>query len=130
MNLYKYLIIIFFVAIAFGTNSKENNSLLVSSSDSLSSASLYDDLFESLLSEAKMFFSDAIIADLSGDTLDAMYQFDNVFKALTQLELISEKDELDNLKYQKMMKAVIEYYDNKVISIDHSNTGFSTAIFK
>jgi len=91
---------------------------------------LYDDLFETLISEAKMFFSDAIISDIMGDTLDAMYQFDNVFKALTQLELISEKDELDNLKYQKLMKAVIEYYDNKVSSIDHSNTGFSTAIFK
>ena len=91
---------------------------------------LYDDLFETLLSEAKMFFSEAIISDITNDTLDAMYQFDNVFKALTQLELISEKDELDNLKYQKMMKAVIEYYDNKALSIDHSNTGFSTAIFK
>ena len=42
--------------------------------------SLYDfDLFESLLSEAKLFYADAIIADLIGDTLDAMYQFDNFF---------------------------------------------------
>ena len=77
-----------------------------------------------------MFYAEAIIADLIGDTLDAMYQFDNVFKALTQLELISANDELDKLKYQQMITAVIEYYDNKVITIDHTKTGFSTAVFK
>ena len=54
-----------------------------------------DDLFETLLSEAKMFYAEAIISDLISDTLDAMYGFDNVFKALAQLEEISENDELD-----------------------------------
>ena len=88
-----------------------------------------DDLFETLLSEAKMFYAEAIISDLISDTLDAMYGFDNVFKALAQLEEISENDELDKLKYQQMLTAVIEYYDNKVVSIDHSKTGFSTAVF-
>ena len=89
-----------------------------------------NDLFETLLSEAKMFYAEAIISDLISDTLNAMYGFDNVFKALAQLEEISENDELDKLKYQQMLTAVIEYYDNKVVSIDHSKTGFSTAVFK
>ena len=93
--------------------------------------SLYDfDLFESLLTEAKLFYADAIIADLIGDTLDAMYQFDNFFKALAQLQVISENDELDKLKYQQISSAAIEYYDNKSISIDHSKTGFSTAVLR
>ena len=127
MTLY-ILIIISSILISQDTSS--TNEKLPQAADSTSVNIFYDDLFETLLSEAKMFFSEAIISDIDRDTLDAMYQFDNVFKALTQLELISEKDELDNIKYQKMMKAVIEYYDNKVSSIDHSNTGFSTAIFK
>ncbi|MBI45769.1 MAG: hypothetical protein CMG66_06375 [Candidatus Marinimicrobia bacterium] len=121
----KYLFILMFSILL-----SQNNSTPEEKIDSLLMNPLYDDLFETLITEAKMFFSDAIISDIMSDTLDAMYQFDNVFKALTQLELISEKDELDNLKYQKLMKAVIEYYDNRVSSIDHSNTGFSTAIFK
>ena len=92
----KYLIIII-ISIALNqttTDVSENTK-----QDSINTITLYDDLFETLISEAKMFFSDAIIADIMGDTLDAMYQFDNVFKALTQLELISEKDELDNLMF-------------------------------
>ena len=57
MNLDKYLIIItLFLALVFGANTKTNDSLTVSSSDSLSSSTWYDDLFETLLSEAKMFF--------------------------------------------------------------------------
>ena len=71
-----------------------------------------------------MFYAEAIISDLISDTLNAMYGFDNVFKALAQLEEISENDELDKLKYQQMLTAVIEYYDNKVVSIDHSKSWF------
>ena len=98
--------------------------------DSTNNFYVENDLFETLLSEAKMFYAEAIISDLISDTLNAMYGFDNVFKALAQLEEISENDELDKLKYQQMLTAVIEYYDNKVVSIDHSKTGFSTAVFK
>ena len=70
----KYCSIIFFL-ITFLLN-QENISL----SDSIESDIFQQDLFESLLTEAKMFYADAIIADLIGDTLDAMYQFDNAFK--------------------------------------------------
>ena len=50
------------------------------SSNSAIKDSLYSfDLFESLLSEAKLFYAEAIISDLIGDTLDAMHQFDNFF---------------------------------------------------
>ena len=113
----KYYIVICFL-FTFLIN-QEN----ISISDSIESDIFQQDLFESLLTEAKMFYADAIIADLIGDTLDAMYQFDNAFKALTQLELISEKDELDLLKYQKVMTAIIEYYDNKALTIDKTKTG-------
>ena len=45
-----------------------------------------------------MFYAEAIISDLISDSLNAMYQFDNVFKALAQLEEVCENDELDKLK--------------------------------
>ena len=128
MNKY-YISLISFILFS-SIYAEKKDTLIVSFPDTSIPTVFDQDLFESLYTEAKMFYADAIISDLIGDTLDAMYQFDNVFKALTQLELISEKDELDNLKYQKIMMAAIEYYDNKAVSIDHSNTGFSTAIFK
>ena len=121
-----------FLSISFSEedSSKIEQNLLNNVIDSTNNFFVENDLFETLLSEAKMFYAEAIISDLISDTLNAMYGFDNVFKALAQLEEISENDELDKLKYQQMLTAVIEYYDNKVVSIDHSKTGFSTAVFK
>jgi len=90
-----------------------------------------DSLFEQLLTESKIFYADAIMADLSSDTLNAMFYFDNLFKALAQLGEISKNvPEIAQLKYQNILSASVEYYDNKVVSIDHSQTGFSTAVFK
>ena len=89
------------------------------------------DLFDQLLSESKIFYAEAIIADMSNDSLNALYYFDNLFKALTQLEEISKNvPEIARVKYQNILSSVIEYYDKKVVSIDHSKTGFSTAVLK
>ena len=127
-------IYIFIIFISFLFNQEDTSSIkninTKNGIDSTNNFFVENDLFETLLSEAKMFYAEAIISDLISDTLNAMYGFDNVFKALAQLEEISENDELDKLKYQQMLTAVIEYYDNKVVSIDHSKTGFSTAVFK
>ena len=128
-NIYIFILCISFLFNQEDTSSIKNTSIK-NGIDSTNNFFVENDLFETLLSEAKMFYAEAIISDLISDTLNAMYGFDNVFKALAQLEEISENDELDKLKYQQMLTAVIEYYDHKVISIDHSKTGFSTALFK
>lgn len=127
-----FYILISLLSISFSQedSSKIEQNIANNVIDSTNNFFVENDLFETLLSEAKMFYAEAIISDLISDTLNAMYGFDNVFKALAQLEEISENDELDKLKYQQMLTAVIEYYDNKVVSIDHSKTGFSTAVFK
>ena len=92
---------------------------------------LEDNLFEQLLNESKLFYADAIIADLKGDTLNTLYHFDNLFKALAQLEEISKNvPDIVKVKYQNLLSASIEYYDNKVSSVDHTQSGLSTAVFK
>ena len=129
----KYILYIMLVSISILLSEDAKSSLdtiNINPSDTENGFIFEEDLFETLFSEAKMFYAEAIISDLISDSLNAMYQFDNVFKALAQLEEISDNDELDKLKYQQMLTAVIEYYDHKVISIDHSKTGFSTAVFK
>ena len=40
-----------------------------------------DNLFEQLLTESKLFYADAIISDLQGDSLTTLYYFDNLFQA-------------------------------------------------
>ena len=113
-----------------GTTDSISSKITTSNNTSIKDSLYNFDLFESLLSEAKLFYAEAIIADLIGDTLDAMHQFDNFFKALAQLQVVSENDELDKLKYQQISSAGIEYYDNKSLSIDHAKTGFSTAVLR
>ena len=89
------------------------------------------DLFDQLLSESKVFYAEAIISDMASDTVNTLYYFDNLFKALTQLEEVSKNvPEIAKLKYQKLLSSVIEYYDKKVVSVDHATTGYSTAVLK
>ena len=71
-----------------------------------------DNLFEQLLTESKLFYADAIISDLQGDSLTTLYYFDNLFQALAQLEELSKDvPEIAYVKYQNMLSASIEYYD-------------------
>ena len=126
----KFYYIIFFFSFLFShtDNLNESDTTLSNVEEELF---MDDNLFEQLLTESKLFYADAIMADLSSDTLNAMLYFDNLFKALAQLEEISKNvPEIAQLKYQNILSASIEYYDNKVMSIDHSETGFSTAVFK
>ena len=92
---------------------KENSYENLSLADSLEFQE--DNLFEQLLNESKLFYADAIISDLKGDTINTLYYFDNLFKALAQLEQISKNvPEIAKVKYQNILSASIEYYDNKV----------------
>ena len=64
-----------------------------------------DNLFDQLLIESKLFYADAIMADLRNDTLNTLFYFDNLFKALAQLEEISKNvPEIAKLKYQNIDK--------------------------
>ena len=47
-----------------------------------------DNLFEELLTESKLFYADAIMSDLQGDSLNALYYFDNLF-AIQQSQIYS-----------------------------------------
>ena len=87
--------------------------------------------FSQLLSESKLLFADAVLSDMNHDTLNALYYFDNLFKSLVQLEKMnSDAPSFVKRKYEDYYSLVIEYYENKAISIDYSQTQFSTAVLK
>ena len=127
------ILILFFTTLY--SNVLDNDTTTVLEQQNLSIADslefLEDNLFEQLLNESKLFYADAIISDLKGDTLNTLYHFDNLFKALAQLEEISKNvPDIVKVKYQNLLSASIEYYDNKVSSVDHTVSGLSTAVFK
>ena len=75
----KFLIILILFSIVYldhDTNSENVDTTLSEVDEELF---MDDNLFEQLLTESKLFYADAIMADLQGDTLNALYHFDNLF---------------------------------------------------
>ena len=74
---------------------------------------IYDeelDIFQNQLDESKAIF-EAIISDLTGDTLEAMYQFDMLFESLSALDqLVNGNDEFQTLEFNRILTAAIDYY--------------------
>ena len=96
---------------------------------------LYDedvDIFQAQMEEAKAIFSEAIISDLTGDTLEAMYQFDLLFESLSGLDNISKnlEDEFQKLEFNRILTAAIDYYEDESNTIDKVETGLSVAVFR
>jgi membrane-bound lytic murein transglycosylase D len=90
------------------------------------------DIFEAQMDEAKAIFSEAIISDLTGDTLEAMYQFDLLFESLSALDFLSKngKDEFQKLEFNRILTATIDYYEDESNTIDKVETGLSVAVFR
>ena len=97
---------------------------------SMDSLFVNDELFDLRMSDAKELFSEAIIADMTNDTMSAEYQFELLFEALSDLELLSLEDEFQNLEYNRLLKSAIDYYENKSESINKSDSGLSTAVLR
>ena len=90
------------------------------------------DIFEAQMDEAKTIFSEAIISDLTGDTLEAMYQFDLLFESLSALDVLSKNgnDEFQKLEFNRILTATIDYYEDESNTIDKVETGLSVAVFR
>ena len=61
--------------------------MFLDSWDKIKVASPVWDIFK-LLNESKLFYADAIISDLKGDTLNTLYYFDNLFKVSSKIVLL------------------------------------------
>ena len=70
-----------------------------------------EDIFDAQMSEAKSIFAEAIISDLTGDTLEATYQFDLLFDALANIEDLSKNDEFQTLEFNRILTAAISDYE-------------------
>jgi len=88
------------------------------------------DIFDSQLYESKMLLSEAIISDITGDTVNSKYQFEQLFESIYGLDAIKDKDEIQEIELNKIIKTAIDYYEKKSTTLSKIETGLSTALFK
>jgi len=101
---------------SFNKNSAENlNSSNISVKDFiLSSDSLeVEDLFEAQLYEAKLLLAESIIADRTGDSIEAMYRFESLFESLSYLNAMKTNDQFQSLEMNRLLSTSIDYYENE-----------------
>ena len=98
--------------------------------ENLLESSREENIFEAQMSESKYIFAEAIISDLTGDTLEASYQFELLFEALANMEVLSQDDEFQTLEFNRLLTAAIDYYEDEAVTIDKVETGLSVAMLR
>lgn len=88
------------------------------------------DLYVTRMQEAKQLYADAIIADLTGDTLEAAYHFEQLFESLETLKNMSYDDEFQYLEFNRLLTAAIQYYEDDAETIDGVETRLSVAVLR
>ena len=89
-----------------------------------------EDIFDAQMAEAKAIYAEAVISDLTGDTLEAAYQFELLFEALANIEVLSSDDEFKTLEFNRILTAAIDYYEDESVTLGKIETGFSVALLK
>ncbi len=99
---------------------------------SIDSLNVYDDweIIESRIEEAKTLLAEAIISDVSGDTLDALFKFEILFESLAGIKVEESNNEFYYLEYNKILNATITYFANNAETVNKIETGLSTALLK
>ena len=141
--MYNIYILIIFSLLIPGPNNVSNSNLLDSSKNSKNFRNLSiqdvlnyqdsldsEDLFEVQLYESKILLAESIIADLTGDTIEAKFQFDLLFESLSTLDAFKTKDEFQALEMNRLLTASIDYYEKESITIDKIETGLSVSLLR
>ena len=115
----------------FNIDTINTNSIIISPIEKIKNENLpEEDIFDAQLSESKMIFSEAIISDLTGDTLEAAYQFELLFESLSHIDDLNSNDEFKRLEFNRLLTAAIDYYEDEAVTLDKVETGFSVAVLK
>ena len=87
-------------------------------------------LYDSYLEEAKMFFSELVIADMTSDTSNALYGLKQLYETLSIINSLEGKDEMQQLEFNKILSASLDYFQNNSITLNNIETGISVAILR
>ncbi len=98
--------------------------------DSLLNGSRSNDIFYEQLYESKLTFSDAIIYDITLDTIEAQVHFQSLFESFEFLDSLSKIDEYKRIEYNLILNASIDYYQNKSLTTNKLESPLSMALYK
>ena len=98
--------------------------------DSLLNESQSNDIFYEQLYESKLTFSDAIIYDITLDTIETQIHFQSLFESFEFLDSLSLSDEYKRIEYNLILNASIDYYQNKSVTTNRLESPLSMALFK
>ena len=86
--------------------------------------------FPIILADAKSFFSEAIIADHHGDSLEVLYLLDKIVELLNGAEQLGEMSDDDQEEFSRFEETLIHTYQNNFITIDRTSASIATASLK
>jgi membrane-bound lytic murein transglycosylase D len=86
--------------------------------------------FDELMEEARLIFVDAIVADKSGDTLEAAYYFNLLFEAMADVEHLKMMDEFQILEFNRFLNAAINFYEVDSQALDKIETSLSVSALR
>ena len=88
------------------------------------------DIFYEQLYDTKLTFADAIMYDISLDTIETEIQFRSLFDSFEFLDSLSLDDEYKRIEYNLILNASIDYYQNKTVTTSKLESPLSMALFK
>ena len=138
-----YSIILIIISLLFAQDSTSNSipiidTLNINITDSLNSIEAHNDtsivvkntLFDAQIEEAKILLSDAVISDITSDTLSVLFNFKILFESLAQIDEMNNMDVFQELEYNQLLISAVEYYEKKALTINKIETGLSVALLR
>ena len=98
--------------------------------DSIKIDLMKNDIFFEQLHESKLTLADAIIYDITLDTIETEIHFQSLFESFEFLDSLSLNDEYKRIEYNLILNASIDYYQNKSLTTDKLESPLSMALFK
>jgi len=111
-----------------GLNSKNNSDNV--NANEYASINEIENRFPLILADAKRFFSEAIIADHHGDSLEVLYLLDKIVELLNGAEQLGEMSDDDQEEFSRFEETLIHTYQNNFITIDRTSASIATASLK
>ena len=110
--------------------SNKRNISMNANSDSIYVNNIKNDIFFEQLHESKLTLADAIIYDITLDTIETEIHFQSLFESFEFLDSLSLEDEYKRIEYNLILNASIDYYQNKSVTTDKLESPLSMALFK
>ncbi|MCH8327014.1 MAG: LysM peptidoglycan-binding domain-containing protein [Candidatus Marinimicrobia bacterium] len=86
--------------------------------------------FDELFAEARLIFTDAIVADKSQDTLEAAFYFDLLFEAMADIEHIPYLNEREQLEFNRFLSAAVDFYETDSQTLEHVETSLTVSALR